>query len=113
MKGGIVLVFTKDGSGSAFAGTVEEFKPDAQTMEVVIRSKKLATYATLRLALLNAGVNNAYVNLMNTAADASLEADWHKNLYKKARIREEMMEYEIVVLKRKVEILQKQLQQAS
>ena len=105
-----MIVFTEDGEGSAFAGTVEELKRDPKNKEVIVTSKKLVTYATLRLALLNAGVNNAYVNLMNTAADASMDADWYKNEHRKACVREEMMEYDIVVLKRKIEILQKQLQ---
>ena len=110
MEGGIVIVFTEDGQGSSFAGTVEHFIRDPKHGEIIVKAKKVTTYATLQLALLNAGVNNAYVNLMNMAADASLEADWHKNEYRKAREREEMMEYDIAILKRKIEILQRQIQ---
>ena len=110
MKDGIAIVFPKDGGGSAYAGTAEWLNRNTKTGEINFIAKKVTTHATVAIALLNAGVNNAYVNLMNTAADASLEADWYKKEYNKAKSREEMQVYDIAVLERKIEILQRQLQ---
>lgn len=112
MKDGIAIVFPKDGGGSAYAGTVEWLNRNTKTGEINFIAKKVTTHATVAIALLNAGVNNAYVNFMNTAAEADLKSDWHKRENAKMQTRIEMLEFDIVILERKIEILQNQLSQS-
>jgi len=112
VKDGIAIVFPKDGNSPAYAGTVEWFSRNTKTGEINFIAKKVTTHATVAVALINAGVNNAYVDFMNIAAEADLIADWHKRENKKMQTRIETMEFDIIVLERKIEILQNQISQS-
>ena len=87
--GQLMVIFDEDGSGHAFAGYVKDTDFDVAKKEVVVRTKKLITYATLHHAFDKIGLNGINMALIETAAMQSAEISYLKREEQKARSREE------------------------
>lgn len=105
----IVLIFEKDGSDSAFAGSVSNTSFDPVKQEVIIRTKKLTTFATLEKAFDNHGLEGFNQAVISTAANQSLEIAYYKRELNSAKTREEMLKAQLAISAKQNEVLERQL----
>jgi len=105
----IVLIFEKDGSGSAFAGSIINKSFDPVNQEVIVRTKKLTTFATLEKAFCNHNLDGFNQAVISTAANQSLEIAYYKRELSNIRYREEMFKAQLAIAMKHNEVLERQL----
>jgi hypothetical protein len=109
----LAMLFEKDGESAAFVGRVTDTTYDTEEEEVIIHIKKLTSYATLKVALDNAGVKDINNALLQSAADANLESSYLRRRLSNANEANDSLRTRISIMKRQIEILERKLQNVS